>query len=373
MTLADLDTGDARFQTSDRVFDTLRRACASNPDLAEFEVIGESEEGRPIAGVTLGVGPLAVSLVAGAHADEPVGPETLRTLVLEGLAMRGWGTDDGGLEDLFQRFTLRIVPHVNPDGEARNQSWIREWSDDAEEREATLGAYLRGRRREPPGRDVEFGYPDLRIENRVAHEFLFGAGPVACHASLHGMGFSEGALLLIENAWIDDPLATPLREGFAEAAHASGFRLHDHDRGGEKGFRYHGPGFWTTPEGRAMEAHFLAAGDPETAARFRLSSMEAALAAGPEPHLGRPPLCVVTELPLFALTADADRQPGVPVVLNAFQRTAGELAEAAGERQPLAPMIDPLGLRPVPLALAMGLQLRTLDLALDVVEDARRG
>ena len=367
MTLADLPLDGLAFRTSADVFEPMRAACASNPDLATFETIGVSEEGRPIAGVTLGHGPRLVTLIAGAHADEPVGPETLRTLVLEGLAARGWGAEGGGLADLFERVTLRIVPHVNPDGEARNRAWIDAWSDDPARRSETLSAYLRGRRRELPGRDLEFGYPEMRVENEAASAFLFGAGPVALHASLHGMGYSEGALLMIQKDWIEREVTGSLRDGFAAAARAAGFRLHDHDRGGEKGFHYHGPGFWTTPEGRAMRAHFDASGDPETAAHFHASSMEAARATGPDPALGARALCVVTELPLFVLTADAERVPGVPVVLRRFQERSAALAAAAAEGESLEPWIDPLGLRPVPLATAVQLHLQTLDLALGVV------
>lgn len=369
MTLSDLDLTDLRFRTSAEVFDALRTACDSNPDLAEFETIGESEEGRPIAGVRLGVGPRLVTLVAGAHADEPVGPETLRTLVLEGLAARDWGAEAGGLEDLLQRFTLRIVPHVDPDGEARNQGWIERWSDDPVEREATLGAYLHGRRREPPGRDVEFGYPSMRPENAAASAFLFGHGPVALHASLHGMGFSEGALLLIEKTWIDAEAVRPLRDGFVEAAASEGLRLHDHDRGGEKGFHYGGPGFWATPEGAAMCAHFEAAGDPETAALFHRSSMEEAMAAGPDPVIGRTPLCLVTELPLFHLGAAYGHVPGEPALLRQLQDATPALLESVPEAVPL---LDALGLRPLPLATAVRLHLRVLDLGLVAVDPAAR-
>jgi hypothetical protein len=366
MRLADLDTDGLRFRTSDETLDALRAACEQNPDLARFEVVGHSEEGRPIAGVTLGYGPRTATLVAGAHADEPVGPETLRLLVLEGLAARGWGAEGGGLADLWERFTLRIVPHVNPDGEARNRAWIERW--DADDPAATLAAYLRGRRREAPGRDVEFGYPVMRSENAAASRFLFPYEPIALHASLHGMGFSEGALLLVEKDWIDKPNTAPLREGFARAASAAGLRLHDHDRGGDKGFRYGGPGFWTTPEGRAMQRHFLDAGDPETAAKFFLSSMETAVLTGRDRDTGRTPLCLVTELPLFVLEAEPDdRQPGVPQTLIDFRHALPALAEAAEAGDDLGPRIEPFGLRCLDLETAVRLHLRTLDLGLVAV------
>ena len=361
MTLSDLDLGDPRFRTSADVLDEMAAACASNPDLAQFETIGESEEGRPIAGVTLGFGPRLVTLVAGAHADEPVGPETLRTLVLEGLAARGWGAEGGGVEDLWERFTFRIVPHVNPDAEARNQAWITRWRED--DLEATLRAYLRHRQREAPGRDVEFGYPDLRVENRAATAFLFDGTPPALHMSLHGMGYSEGALLLVEKGWADRPVAKAVWQGFLDAAARVGLRPHDHDRDAEKGFRYLGPGAWTTPEGRAMTQHFLALDDPETAAQFRLSSMEQAMEAG----TGASPLCLVTELPLFHLAADSDSEPGVPELLLRFRERQPELAAAALAGRELAPWVRDLGMRVVPLRDAMRVQLRTIELALEAV------
>ena len=364
MRLADLDLSALRFRTSAETFDEMRAACEANPDLTTFETIGESEAGRPIAGVTLGYGPRLVTLVAGAHADEPVGPETLRTLVLEGLASRDWGAEDDGLHGLMERFTFRIVPHVNPDGEARNRAWIERW--DSDEPVETLGHYLRGRRREPPGRDVEFGYPDLRPENRAATDFLFSGGPVALHGSLHGMGFSEGALLLIEKKWLDDDRARDLRRRFTEAVGTAGLRLHDHDRQGDKGFRYGGPGFWSTPEGAAMRQHFLDADDPETAALFRRSSMEEAIrttegAAVPSP------LCIVTELPLFALTARLGERPGVPATLLAFQEAMPDMVERAAEGEPLTEAVEQFGVVCPSLETQVRVHLQTLDAALSAV------
>ena len=207
MRLSDLDLTDARFRTSADTFEPIRHACASNPDLATFHDLGRSEAGRPLYGVTLGSGPRLVTLVAGAHADEPVGPETLRTFVLGVLAERDWLAGDGGFADLLDRFTFRIVPHLNPDAEARNRPWIEAWPD--------VQAFLRHRRREPPGSDVEFGFPVMRPENRAASRFLFDYEPIALHMSLHGMAFSEGAMLLIERHCVDRTEA--LRDGFRAA------------------------------------------------------------------------------------------------------------------------------------------------------------
>ncbi len=356
MRLADLDASSARFQTSADAFDALHAACDASPHIATFETIGHSEEGRPIAGVTLGTGPRVVTLMAGAHADEPVGPETLRLLILDGLAMQGWGAPDGGLEALFEQVTFRIVPHVNPDAEARNAAWISRF--DASRPIDSLTAYLRHRLREAPGRDVEFAFPDGRPETAAVSRFLFSAGPPALHASLHGMGFSEGALLLIDRDHLEATATEALREGFRRAAARAGLRLHDHDRGGDKGFRYGGPGFTSTPLGAAMRAHFLGVDDPETASRFGLSSMETAALGAPDV------LSVVTELPLFVLDAETERVPGVPGLLHRWTALQPDIAEALSRSDDLGPLVAPLGLRAFDVPTAVRLHLETLDLAL---------
>jgi hypothetical protein len=344
----------------------MEAACAANPDLATFEVIGHSEQGRPLAGVTLGYGPRLVTLVAGAHADEPVGPATLRALVVEALAARDWEAPGGGMADLFASATLRIVPHANPDGEAANRPWIDAWANLAARPAEALASYLRYRRREPPGRDVEFGYPAMRPENEAVDRFLFDEGPVAMHASLHGMGFSEGALVLLESAWMGTPEGRALAEGFLASAEAAGLRPHDHDRGGEKGFRYGGPGVWSTPRGRAMQAHFRALGDDETARRFHLSSMERAVETGAGPR-GRTALCVVPELPLFVLRAPHAGAPGVPQTLLEFQQALPDLTEVALDGHPLDDAVERFGIETVDAHAAVGLHLRLLDLALDAI------
>ena len=359
MHLSHLDTTKIHFRTNDAVRDDIRHACASNADLAEFHELGKSEEGRPLYGVTLGHGPLTVTLVAGAHADEPVGPETLRLLILETLAQRDWLAEDGGFADLFDRFTFRIIPHVNPDGEARNQPWIEAWPD--------VEAYLRHRVREQPGRDVEFGYPVMREENRLASRFLFDYSPLALHMSLHGMGFSEGAMLLVERHWVgrtDD-----LRAAFVAVAREAGLRLHDHDRSGDKGFDYIGPGFWTTPEGTAMRDHFRDLGDFETARNFHCSSMEMARLAGYDNERHRHPLALVTELPLFVIERDYEHEPGLPSAYLALRDELPELQLKLEQGASIADDLAPFDLRPLDLATAVRLQLRCIDLGLDAVAE----
>jgi len=308
------------FRTSAEVRSELEAACVGG---AEFVTLGESEEGRPIDAMVFGRGPRTVSLVAGAHADEPVGPETLRTLVARHAV----------LYSLLNRFRFVVIPHINPDGEARNRAWIEKWPD--------LRAYKEQVQREPPGRDIEFGYPGMRIENRLAARLWEKHAPFCLHMSLHGMAVAEGAMLLIERTWIDRTAG--LRAGFQEAARNAGLGLHDHDRKGEKGFEYIGPGFTTTPRGAAMREYFR--DDPETAGKFHDSSMEQVR------KLGGDPLCLVTELPLHNIE-NKDPQPGVPTAYLALR----------GGQDPADFDIAPLDLRT-----AMQLQLETLELALDCV------
>jgi hypothetical protein len=334
------------FRTCDDVRAPIREACAQNPDIAGFIHLGHSEEGRPIDAVILGNGKKHISLIAGAHSDEPVGPETLRTFILQGLAQRKQ------LRDLWKKYCFFIIPHINPDGEARNREWIRQWPD--------AGAYLRHAFREPPGRDLEFGYPGMRAENRLVSDFLKAHAPFALHLSLHGMGFSEGAMLLIERRWINQTEA--LRSRFAGYARKTGLRLHDHDRKGEKGFVYIAPGFTTTPEGRAMQAYFRTLGDEETAGKFQLSSMEYLRT------LGGNPLCLVTELPLFVLTKQV--KPPLTGVPQAYLKFRGKIPEIkAKSLAGNAPddFLEEFQIRPLALNSAVRFQLFVIQLGLDTI------
>ncbi len=309
-------------------------------------IIGHSEKGEPILGFVFGHGPVTVSLVAGAHADEPVGPNTLYRLVLEiHDSPRRFGA-------LLEQFRFLVIPHVNPDGDAANTSWIARWPE--------LAPFLAGMKREPPGRDVEFGYPDMRPENCAASAFWERSGPVQLHFSLHGMQFSEGFLLLVNDEWEDR--SRTWRDGFARMMRTEGLLPHDHDRGGDKGFNYMGPGFTSTPKGTAMRDFFLKEGDPETASLFHQSSMEF--------HLERNPgaLCMVTELPLFLV--DNSGRPGIPENYLAMKQEWAALEEQGREPGPghVDRLVEKYGIRPLPLGMAMRLQRRTVRGAMDLAQ-----
>lgn len=331
------------FRTADEVTAGLRAACEAHP-AASLTEVGTSEDGRSIIGVVIGNGSQAVSLIAGNHADEPVGPETLHTLIEAGLG------EEGPLTPWLDRMRFIIVPHTNPDGAARNQSWITAWPD--------LLAYLQHVVREAPGRDLEFGFPDLRVENRVVADFLRAHGPYALHMSLHGMAASEGAMLLINRPWTFRTQL--LRDGFRQAAQNAGLRMHDHNRKGEKGFFYIEPGFTTTPRGDAMRTFFQAQGDPAMAQRFHQSSMEFVMG------LGGDPLCLVTELPLFVVRNE-EPTPGIPDRYLALKEMLPRAKQRLARKEPIDDLIAPFDVRPLPLRVAMQLQLRALEVGLETV------
>ena len=309
--------------------------------------LGESEEGRAIMGYVIGSGPRRVSLIAGSHSDEPVGPETLRSFIRNCIL-----TPERWVRYLND-YTFFVIPHVNPDGEARNRPWIKKWPG--------LESYVKHAFRELPGRDVEFGYPEMRVENRLVSQSMAVNGPFDLHLSLHGMGFSDGALLLIERHWIDRTAI--LQTAFSELASRFGFSLHDHDRKGAKGFRYIGPGFTTTPEGAAMRDHFLAASDPETAGKFHDSSMEFVRS------LGGDPLCLVTELPLFHLTGRPDNEPpGVPEMYMRFKAELG-LARTSDSGDDVSRLVETFKIVPVPIVKAMKMQMAVIEMGLDCLSE----
>ena len=239
---------------------------------------------------------MRVSLVAGCHADEPVGPRFLRHLI--GLLSGPAG------DELRREATWFVIPHINPDGAAANAAWQIPGAERYD-----FASWLRHRVRELPGDDIEFGFPrgkhdrDARPENRAAWEFWRGAAPFDLHVSLHGMSVAAGPYFLVERSWWPR-----FREGaraLARDVEGAGYELHDVEREGEKGFHRLARGFCSRPDSRAMRRHFLDRGDPETAARFRPSSMEAVRS------LGGDPLTLVTEMPLF-ITPGVGAEPGPP-------------------------------------------------------------
>jgi hypothetical protein len=285
-----------------------------------------------------------MSLIAGNHADEPVGPETLRSFVIEGLANRK------KMEPWLRRFQFVVVPHTNPDGEARNHRWMEKWPDPK--------AYLQHAVREKPGRDLEYGYPEMRPENKHVSSFLHEHGPFDLHASLHGMSAGEGALLLINRPWTFRTQS--LRDDFVTAAAAAGLPMHDHNRKGEKGFFWIEPGFQTTPRGDAMRTFFRAQDDAATARRFHDSSMEFVAS------LGGDPLSLVTEIPLFLIQSGGSNRHRPERYLELRDRLP-EIRARLERGEDVDPLLGAFNLRPVAINTAMRLQYRALELGLRAV------
>lgn len=333
-----------RFRTHGGVREDLEAACLRHPDVATFRELGPSEEGGMLYGIRLGTGDHTVSLIAGNHADEPVGPETLRSFVLNTLANRN------KMEPWLRHYEFVVVPHTNPDGEARNRAWIERWPDPK--------AYLRNVVREAPGRDLEYGFPSMRPENTHVSAFLRAHGPYVVHASLHGMSAGEGAMLLINRPWTFRTQS--LRDAFVEAARAEGLRMHDHNRKGEKGFFWIEPGYQTTPRGDAMRTYFRAQNDEAMAERFHDSSMEFVMS------LGGDPLALVTELPLF-LVENENPSPGHPATYLELRQRLPEIKARLEEGKAVDSLLAPFNLEPVPLGIAMKLQLQAIELGLETV------
>ena len=321
--------------------------------------IGRSREGREIDGFALGQGPLRVSLIGGCHADEPTGPAMLRRLAAY-LASRP------AADPLLASATWRIVPHVNPDGEARNAAWSGETLPTVDhrgeaDRAFDLPLFLRHVLRERPGDDMEFGFPrdendaGARPENRAVAEFLRQGAPYHLHASFHSIAFASGPWFLIEPAWIDR--TAELRDAMRERVRAMGYTLFDVDRGGEKGFRRIDEGFTTRPDSRSMIAWFEERGDPETAAKFRPSSMEYVRS------LGGDPFTMVSEMPLFLrpLEEGETGRPDDPRFQAFLSRVAGKGAEEVRMKA------EKSGVRGMPLRDQMRLQLAFLNEALATV------
>ncbi|MGF1669490.1 MAG: M14 family zinc carboxypeptidase [Balneolaceae bacterium] len=317
---------------------------SDNP--VEILTIGQSEEGRPIHAFRYGSGNTRVVLLAGAHSDEPVGPEMLRILVEHLLTRKA----PSGLPE---KYRILIIPHINPDGEAKNRRWAEQWPD--------LQAYAAHAFREEPGRDLEFGYPGMRLENKAVSGILQEFAPCDLYINFHGMAFAEGIMLLIERHWADR--TNKLQADFQALAKKHDLPLHDHDRKGEKGFQYIGPGFTTTPKGRAMRKHFLDQGDEVTASKFHLSSMEYIRS------LGGDPLCLVTELPLFLVSSDhKSDQPGVPATYLALKEKLPEIRRRAVAEKPLDPVLSNFQIKPVPIETAIRIQLGVIRSALEQTE-----
>ncbi len=320
----------------------LRELLEFSPGPGEIHILGNSREGRPLVGMRAGNGPLRISLIAGAHADEPAGTRTL-------LALCQWLRSSPGAAGALKLSTFFICPQANPDGAARNAAWSCR-------PDYTVEEYLSRAIRELPGDDLEYGFSGGgkragRPENQAVQEFLASGGTFHFHASLHGMGFSEGAWFLLNRENVGRTKA--LREDLLEIVRQLGVPLHDWDRQGEKGFHRIAPGFATTPTSTAMKKHFENLGESGEAEKFLFSSMEYVAS------LGGKPLQMVSEMPLFLVAPSTSSAPRWGHNFLEVKEALPSVREALcrGDPEPLKALKERFGLKTFPQKTAAQLQL----------------
>ena len=311
---------------------------------------------------------MAVNLVGGCHADEPVGPRLLNALV------RYLASSDG--DRLKQLAHWSVIPHVNPDGAVVNVSWQ---APDASAYDFV--SLLKHRVRELPGDDIEFGFPssphdvDARSENRAAKAFWEEGAPYDLHVSMHGMSVSAGPYFLVERSWWPRFRDAGAARELETLVRDAGYVLHDVERHGEKGFHRLAPGFCSRPDAESMRRHFLALGDESTAGRFRPSSMETVRSMGGDP------LTLVTEMPLF-LTPGVGEElgPPDPALVAWRERIAAwqaRLRSEPGVEAEVRKEVESSGLVAMPVADQMRFQWafmgdRSIRAGLDLVAEATR-
>ncbi len=332
-------------------------------------VLGRSREGRPIHGFRFGPahedGP-RVSLLAGCHADEPVGPRLLRRLVAYLDALEP-------VDPLITGLEWWIVPHINPDGEARNAAWQAAGAESYD-----FASYLGAVVRELPGDDIEFGFPrdardpGARPENRCVYDWWStAAGPFSLHVSLHGMSVAAGPWFLLDRAWVSR--CRTLMARCRDRTHALGYVLHDVERLGEKGFDRIERGFCTRPDSGAMRAFFEQRGELETARLFRPSSMETVRSLSGA--YGGDTLTLVSEMPLFLIPGVGDRIGPPDAAAERWKRKIEGWREALASGDRFRNVRDEAaaaGLRPMPVKHQVSLQWEFITAGIERIETPRR-
>ena len=313
----------------------------------EVTSIGRSRSDRELFGLRFGNGPRSVSIIAGCHADEPIGPMTAQ--IFSTILHRHFS-------EFLDAFRFHVVPQMNPDGAEANRAWFRDPLE--------LSVYLNHVVRELPGDDLEFGFgsgADVRPECRAAQDFLGSHAPHTAHFSLHGMGFAEGVWCLICKEWTEG--SDSFMNIYERLCRRMGMALHDIERNGEKGFTRIREGFCTTPTAEAMKAYFMERNDHAMAGRFKPASMDWIQS------LGGDPLCMVSELPLFNMgrrSASPDEPLSVELKEDLARLRAAHPTLEAGHLEALCRDYE---ITPTPIDLQLRLQVGLILFALATLPD----
>lgn len=230
--------------------------------------------------------------------------------------------DDFLLNDIHE-IHLCLAPHINPLGALKNRVWWSEYCNhqlmnedsfkDSWESLSPLSIYLQERVRELPGQDIEFGF-SLKNENNIRKEPWelsqfwkkkvvqdSSSSKMNFHLSLHGMGFSAGPWFLVEKEWNTLKRLEKLKVNLTRSVLDSGYKLHDMERLGEKGFWRLDKGFCSRPDSASMKQYFIDLGDQDMANKFQLSSMEYRRTTQVEDIY-----TAVSEMPLYTLAGVGD-------------------------------------------------------------------
>ena len=222
-----------------------------------------------------------VSIVAGAHPDEPLTASNAISTAME--------TSSPAFSATLSR---RATHGCRRQRGAKRM--VSSW-----ETAADLCRFLHHRMRRLPGADREFAWPGspwngcVLPECIAADQFLHAHGPAIAHLSMHGMSMAQGPWFLLNRVALEDhTLWQQLRASAADAQ----LPVHEFKRYGDKGFRRVGLALHH-PKWASRGSSFKE-NDKQMADNFGYSMT-------PQPNArdaGHPePLCGISEWPLLAI------------------------------------------------------------------------
>jgi hypothetical protein len=95
----------------------LKALVEKHSDIARLEEVGKSNEGREIFLLSLGSGPENILLWSQMHGDEPTATSSL----LDMIDFIGTHDQEPWIADILRKYTLLMIPMLNPDGAERFQ------------------------------------------------------------------------------------------------------------------------------------------------------------------------------------------------------------------------------------------------------------